>query len=125
MFKGLILLIVLDIVLGSLASIIDKTIYSTIGINGLLRKFAIIITVITLNFFDTYVYLNWKDYLQLNIDILDELNISNLFCLLFLCFECLSCLKNLNRLKLPIPAPLQKFLNKLLYELTNESNKYK
>ena len=40
-----------------------------------------------------------------------------------MCFEGLSCLKNLNRLKLPFPKKLKNLLNKLLYELTNESIK--
>ena len=123
MFKGLIILIILDIFLGLSASIVNKSIYSTIGINGLIRKFVIIFTVICLSFFDSYINLDWNKYLNLDIDFLNKINISNLFCLLYMCFEALSCLKNLNRLKLPFPKKLKTLLNKLLYELTNESIK--
>ena len=123
MFKGLIILIILDIFLGLSASIVNKSIYSTIGINGLIRKFVIIFTVICLSFFDSYINLNWNNYLNLDIEFLNKINISNLFCLLYMCFEGLSCLKNLNRLKLPFPKKLKNLLNKLLYELTNESIK--
>ena len=51
---------------------------------------------------------------------LENIGIGDLFCIIYIVFEFLSVLKNMVLCKMPIPKKLQKFLNKLLKEFTQE-----
>ena len=54
---------------------------------------------------------------------LKAIGLGSLFAVLFIIFESLSILKNMYRCGLPIPAKFRNFLEKLLTEFTNETEK--
>lgn len=121
--KVLITFIVLDVLFGVFRAIIEKEANSTIGIDGLIRKTAMIITIVVCLFLDFLIQIDLisffpvelKDLLHIN-----KIGISELFAVLYILFESLSILKNMYKCKLPIPRPLKKWIEKLLKELTNE-----
>lgn len=121
--KVLIAFIVLDVLFGVFRAVIEKATNSTIGIDGIIRKTAMIITIVVCLVLDYLIQIDLvcffpaelKDLLHIS-----KIGISELFAVLYILFESLSILKNMYRCKLPIPKPLKKWIEKLLKELTSE-----
>lgn len=117
------IVIVLDIIFGVLRSIKERTINSTIGIDGMIRKTGMLITIIVLSFIDTIVHIDFigfipeqaKEVLKLN-----AVGITEVFNIMFIIFEILSIFKNMILCKMPIPVKLQKYLEKIMREFTSE-----
>lgn len=115
--------IMLDTILGFLRSLREKQTNSTIGIDGIIRKVAMICCIIFLSVIDSIVKIDLigfipeelKNYLKLG-----TIGISGLFNLLFIIFEFLSIMKNAILCKLPIPKKLQEFLEVVMKEFTGE-----
>lgn len=126
--KVLIIVIVLDTIFGILRAIKEKSLNSTIGIDGIIRKVGMLIAVTFLLAIDTIVHLNLIGFIPedlrnfLNVK---ELGISEVFNILFIVFEMLSIMKNMILCKLPIPKKFQQFFEKIMKEFTNEINKKK
>lgn len=124
--KILIIVIVLDTIFGILRAIKEKSLNSTIGIDGIIRKVGMLIAVTFLLAIDTIVHLNLIGFIPedlrnfLNVK---ELGISEVFNILFIVFEMLSIMKNMILCKLPIPKKFQQFLEKVMNNFTNEINK--
>ena len=124
--KVLIIVIVLDTIFGILRAIKEKSLNSTIGIDGIIRKVGMLIAVTFLLAIDTIVHLNLIGFIPedlrnfLNVK---ELGISEVFNILFIVFETLSIMKNMILCKLPIPKKFQQFLEKVMNNFTNEINK--
>lgn len=124
--KVLIIVIVLDTIFGILRAIKEKSLNSTIGIDGIIRKVGMLIAVTFLLAIDTIVHLNLIGFIPedlrnfLNVK---ELGISEVFNILFIVFEMLSIMKNMILCKLPIPKKFQQFLEKVMNNFTNEINK--
>lgn len=121
--KVLIILIVLDTIFGILRAIREKKINSNIGIDGIIRKVGMIISIIFFFLIDYIVNINLIGFIPenlLNILPIKEVGIGILFCLLFIVFEGLSILKNMIKCKLPIPKALQKCLENILNSFTTE-----
>lgn len=122
-FKILVIVVVLDCIFGILRAIKQKKLNSTIGIEGLIRKSGMILSVIFLYMIDSIINLDFiffipdtlKEFCQI-----DKIGIGALFSILFIVFEFLSVLKNMIICKLPIPRKLQKYLEKILKEFTEE-----
>lgn len=121
--KVLLIVIVLDTILGILRAIREKNINSTIGIDGIIRKVAMIFCIFFLSLIDYIVNIDLigfiPDTVKTAINI-DKIGINGLFCIIFIVFEALSILKNAVRCKLPIPKKLQKFFEKIMKEFTSE-----
>ena len=123
--KILIIVIVLDSIFGILRALREKKLNSCIGIDGLIRKTGMLITIFFLSMIDYIVDLNLIGFIpadfrsMLN---LKEVGISNLFNLLFIIFETLSIFKNMILCKLPIPRKLQSYLENIMKEFTSEIN---
>ena len=121
--KILIIVIVLDTIFGILRALREKELNSCIGIDGLIRKTGMLITIFFLSMIDYIVDLNLICFIpadfrsMLN---LKEVGISNLFNLLFIIFETLSIFKNMILCKLPIPRKLQSYLENIMKEFTSE-----
>lgn len=121
--KLLLLIIVMDIVFGVIRAIKERKVNSTIGIDGMIRKVAMITAMIFLIGIDLLIPIDLigfipepvKDYLNF-----DRVGIDSLFSILFITFESLSVLKNMIKCELPIPQKLQDFLEKIMTEYTDE-----
>lgn len=121
--KLLLLIIVMDIAFGVIRAIKEKKVNSTIGINGMIRKVAMLTAMLFLIGIDLLIPIDLigfipepvKDYLNFN-----RVGIDSLFSILFITFESLSVLKNMIKCELPIPQKLQDFLEKIMLEYTDE-----
>ena len=121
--KVLIVVIVLDLILGILRAIREKTINSCIGIDGMIRKVGMIIVIVFLTIIDTIIHLDLIGFIPETIKEtlkLGKVGISSLFNILFIIFEILSIFKNMILCKLPIPKKLQVYLENIMKEFTGE-----
>lgn len=119
----LVIFIVLDVIFGFLRSIKERRLNSTIGIDGLIRKTGMMITIVVAVILDKIINIDLLFFIPN--DLKTILNISNcgitiLFNSLYIIFESLSILKNMKRCGIPFPKKLNDFLEKLLSEFTSE-----
>lgn len=122
-FKVLIVVIVLDTILGILRAIKEKSLNSCIGIDGIIRKVAMLFCIFFLSMIDYIVHIDLIGFIPEEIKQvlnLGEIGIGGLFDLLFIIFEILSIFKNAILCKLPIPKKLQNYLEKIMKEFTEE-----
>lgn len=121
--KVLIVVIVLDLILGILRAIREKSINSCIGIDGMIRKVGMLIVVVFLTIIDSIIHFDLIGFIPKTIKEtlkLGKVRISNLFNILFIIFEILSIFKNMIKCKLPIPKKLQVYLENIMKEFTGE-----
>ena len=121
--KILIVVIVLNLILGILRAIREKSINSCIGIDGMIRKVGMLIVVVFLTIIDAIIHLDLIGFIPETIKEtlkLGHVGISSLFNILFIIFEILSIFKNMIMCKLPIPKKLQVFLENVMKEFTGE-----
>ena len=122
-FKILIIVICLDTIFGILRAIREKEINSCIGIDGIIRKSGMLVTIIFLLLIDSIINIDLIGFLPddlKNILNIEKIGISELFNILFIIFEILSVFKNAILCKLPIPRKLQNYLEKIMKEFTSE-----
>lgn len=115
--------IVLDVVFGFLRSIKERKTNSTIGIDGIIRKTGMLITIATAIAIDKIAEIDLIFFIPENIKNvlnLKECGIAILFNSLYIIFEGLSILKNMRKCGIPFPRKLNDFLEKLLTEFTSE-----
>lgn len=121
--KVLCVVIVLDVIFGVLRSFKEKSTNSCIGIDGMIRKTGMLITVITLTFIDLIINVDFIGFIPQEVRQalkFNEVGIADIFNILFIVFESLSILKNMILCKMPIPKKLQIFLEKIMKEFTGE-----
>ena len=121
--KVLIVVIVLDLILGILRAIRERTVNSCIGIDGMIRKVGMLIVIVFLTIIDTIIHLDLIGFIPETIKEtlkLGKVGISSLFNILFIIFEILSIFKNMIKCKLPIPKKLQVYLENVMKEFTGE-----
>lgn len=117
------IVIVLDLIFGVLRAIKERTINSSIGIDGMIRKTGMLITIIVLSVIDNLVHIDFIGFIPeqakeiLN---LKEVGICTVFSILFVIFEILSVFKNMVLCKMPIPYKLQKALETVMKQFTGE-----
>lgn len=115
--------IVLDLIFGVLRAIKERIINSSIGIDGMIRKTGMLITIIVLSVIDSLVHVDFIGFIPaqakevLN---LKEVGIMDVFSILFVVFEILSVFKNMVLCKMPIPYKLQKALETVMKQFTGE-----
>lgn len=122
----LVIFICLDVIFGFLRSIKERKTNSTIGIDGIIRKTGMMITIIVTIILDkmcgidliAFIPTELKNYLHLG-----SCGITLLFNSLYIIFEILSIMKNMRKCKIPLPKQLNNFLDKLLSEFTEEIKK--
>ena len=121
--KVLAIFIILDTVMGILRAIKYKKITSAVGIDGMIRKAGMVLSIFFFYLVDFVIKIDLIGFIPEETKILLNINkigMGDLFSLIFITFEFLSVLKNMTLCKLPIPKKLQNFLNKLLKEFTQE-----
>lgn len=121
--KVLIVVIALDLILGILRAIREKSINSCIGIDGMIRKVGMLIVVVFLTIIDYIIHFDLIGFIPETIKEilkLGKVGISSLFNILFIIFEILSIFKNMILCKLPIPKKLQVYLENIMKEFTEE-----
>lgn len=115
--------IVLDVIFGVLRAIRERKLNSTIGIDGIIRKVGMIITISVSILVDMIVRVDLIAFIPENVkDVLglSKIGVSMIFNILYIIFEILSIFKNMYRCKLPLPKKLKVFLEKMLKEFTSE-----
>ena len=115
--------VILDTFLGCLRAAKEKKWNSCFGINGLLRKVAMLGSVVLLMVVDFIFNVNFIAFVPKEImNYLGniEIGISSLFALLFIVYESTSILKNMVLCGLPIPAKLKAKVESILKEFTSE-----
>lgn len=108
---------------GILRAIKEKKINSCIGIDGIIRKVAMLISIVILSLIDNIIKIDLIGFIPEIIKTtlnLGHVGISTLFIILFVLFEILSILKNMVLCKLPIPKKLQSQFENIMKEFTNE-----
>lgn len=123
-FYLLITTILLDIFLGSLRALKERKWNSTVGINGILRKTAMIGSSIFLIIIDSILKIDLLFFIPKEITNtlkLNEVGIFELFGIMFILYEITSILKNMVKCGLPIPKKIKTTIEKLLNNLTSET----
>lgn len=121
--KVLIILVVLDSIFGVLRAIRQKKFNSNIGIDGLIRKFGMLISVIFFMLVDLIEEINFIGFIPEEIRSfigISKVGISTMFIFLYIVYEGLSILKNMIKCKLPIPKKFQTWLEKVFNKYTKE-----
>ena len=121
--KVLILFIVFDVIFGVLRALKERKLNSTIGIDGIIRKCGMMLSIILCIIIDSIVNIDLigflpneiKDYIGV-----DKVGVTFLFSSLYVVFEILSIMKNMVKCKLPIPKKLKNLFEKILKEFTKE-----
>lgn len=119
----LVIFIVLDVIFGVLRAIKEGKLNSTIGIDGIIRKVGMIITICVCILVDHIVEIDLIGFIPENVKSvlgLSKIGVSMIFNILYIIFEILSIFKNMYKCKLPLPKKLKTFLEKMLKEFTNE-----
>lgn len=119
----LVIFIVLDVIFGILRAIKEGKLNSTIGIDGIIRKVGMIITICVCILVDIIVQVDLIGFIPENVKSvlgLSKIGVSMVFNILYIIFEILSIFKNMYRCKLPLPKKLKVFLEKMLKEFTSE-----
>lgn len=121
--KALIVVIVLDTFLGCLRAIKEHKWNSGFGIDGLLRKFAMIGSVAFLMLIDCIINIDFIGFIPTDIKGYIgnlKIGISSLFAIIFVLYESTSVLKNMVLCGLPVPKKLKEKVENLLNNLTTE-----
>lgn len=122
-FEILIFAVLLDTLLGVLRAIKEHKFNSSTGIDGMIRKVAMLLSMIFLMLIDSiiqfdFLFLIPNKYLQyLGVD---RLGICAFFCILYILFESISILKNMTLCGLPVPRKIKEFIQKFLDNMTTE-----
>ena len=117
------IVITLDTIFGILRAIKEKNLNSCIGIDGIIRKVGMLISIIFLMAIDIIIHLDLIGFIPDTVkEIMNfrQVGIADLFMILFIVFEILSIFKNMILCKLPIPKKLQQFLENAMKEFTGE-----
>ena len=115
--------VLMDTILGVLRAVKEHKFNSCVGIDGAIRKVAMLFSVLFLMVIDSMVQINFlfmipEKYLQY-IGI-ERLGICEAFCILYILYEAVSILKNMALCGLPVPAKAKKFLVNFLDDMTEE-----
>ena len=119
----LMLAICADTLLGVLRAIKFRQFNSSVGIDGAIRKVAMVVSVGILMLADLLIHVNLlafipEEYVH---DLgVQKLGMCEFFCLLFTACECLSVLKNMVLCGLPVPKKVESWLRDFLANMTSE-----
>lgn len=115
--------VLMDTILGVLRAVKEHKFNSCVGIDGAIRKVAMLFSVMFLMFIDSMVQIDFlfmipQEYLQwIGIE---RMGACELFCILFILYEIVSILKNMTLCGLPVPARLKGFIQRFLDDMTEE-----
>lgn len=121
--KVLLVFIVLDVIFGLLRAIKEHCVNSTIGIDGIVRKFGMMVASLGFLIIDILVSFNMIGFIPeevLQYLPIKEFGVALFFNILFIIFEMLSILKNMYKCGIPIPKKVEVLLKRLLKDFTSE-----
>lgn len=122
-----VLLVILDSVLGLLRAIKFRKFNSTFGIDGGIRKCAMILSIVFLNVVDTLFSFNLINYVPKEVAqflAIETVGVAELFALIFILCEAVSLLKNMLLCGVPIPVRIYTKVASLLDKWTDELNDF-
>ena len=122
-FRILIIAVTLDTTLGVLRAAKEHKFNSCVGIDGAIRKAAMLLSVGFLMLVDVIMHINMLFMVPeqyINALGIQKLGICEFFCLLFILYEAVSVLKNMTLCGLPVPPALKKYIKKFLDDMTEE-----
>lgn len=122
-FRILIIAVTLDTTLGVLRAAKEHKFNSCVGIDGAIRKAAMLLSVGFLMLVDVIMHINMLFMVPeqyINVLGIQKLGICEFFCLLFILYEAVSVLKNMTLCGLPVPPALKKYIKKFLDDMTEE-----
>lgn len=99
--KPILFFMLMDYITALLAAIYQKSLNSTIGYKGIIKKIGIFVCIAIVSQMD-----------KLNL-MQESIKITPLVLLFFIFNEIISCFENLNKLKIPIPTIIQDTLKKI------------
>lgn len=112
---------ILDILLGCVRAVKEHKWNSTVGINGGLRKVAMIVSLLLLLVSDTLLDLNLLGFIPADLEAkFPNIGLTEIFGILFFLYEFTSILKNMIKCGIPVPKKLKQKVEKLLNEFTTE-----
>ena len=122
-FEILLIAVVLDTILGVLRAIKEHKFNSCVGIDGAIRKAAMLLSVGLLMLVDIIMHINMlfmipEQYIKLLG--IRKLGVCEFFCLLFVLYEAVSILKNMTLCGLPVPKKLKEHIKEALSDMTDE-----
>lgn len=101
----LVVLVVMDVIFGCLRTIRERCFNSTIGINGMIRKAGMLISLVCMVYLDQIVQINLIGFIPEQVrEILpgDTVGIMEFFAILYIIYEVVSVLKNMALSGLPV-----------------------
>lgn len=112
-FRILLIAVALDTILGVLRAIKEHKFNSCVGIDGAIRKSAMLLSVCLLMAVDVILNINVlfmvpQDYIELLG--IHKLGICEFFSILFILYEIVSVLKNMTLCGLPVPAKIKRWV---------------
>ena len=119
----LLIAVTLDTLLGVLRAIKEHKFNSCVGIDGAIRKAAMLFSVCLLMATDVIMHINilfMVPETYIKILGISKLGICEFFCLLFILYELVSILKNMTLCGLPVPSGVKKWIQKFLEDMTEE-----
>ena len=122
-FRILLIAVALDTILGVLRAIKEHKFNSCVGIDGAIRKSAMLLSVCLLMAVDVIMNINVLFMIPQNyIELLGihKLGICEFFSILFVLYEIVSVLKNMTLCGLPVPAKIKRWVQKVLEDMTEE-----
>jgi len=115
-FEILLIAVALDTILGVLRAIKEHKFNSCVGIDGAIRKVAMLLSVGLLMLTD--IIMVPDKYIQLLG--IQKMGVCEFFCLLFVLYEAVSILKNMTLCGLPVPERMKEYIQKFLDDMTDE-----
>ena len=122
-FRILLIAVTLDTILGVLRAIKEHKFNSCVGIDGAIRKSAMLLSVCLLMAVDVILNINVLFMIPQNyIELLGihKLGICEFFSILFVLYEIVSVLKNMTLCGLPVPAKIKRWVQKFFEDMTEE-----
>lgn len=119
-------MVVLDSMLGGLRALKEQRLNSNCGINGAIRKIAMLTCVTMLVVLDRLLHINVIAYVPepiLNTIGIGKVGLAEFFSILFVLYEAVSIMKNMVLCELPVPRKFQTAVQKFLTEMTEEEVK--
>ena len=123
LFKALLICVSLDSILGALRAIKEHKFNSCVGIDGAIRKAAMLFSVCLLMSIDVIMNVNVLSFVpEQYVQILgiNKMGICEFFSLLFILYELVSILKNMTLCGLPVPTKIKRWIQKFLDDMTEE-----
>lgn len=121
--KILLVAVALDTILGVLRAIKEHKFNSCAGIDGAIRKAAMLLSVCLLMVADVIMHIDVLCMIPeayINILGIQKLGICEFFSLLFILYEGVSILKNMTLCGLPVPTKIKSWIQKFLEDMTEE-----